>query len=223
MNDDAEPFANRHAASLRAIYDLSDLEKSLYIHSGGQSGNPLSEHYKALQRSLGEERIHPDARRAQTLEADGRSSGRGAAVQRLAPAGAPHIAGCWRSSAAITISAPEQSTTRCSAPSTAFDAARRRIGRKPRISMDIADGSPGSLRGTRQAPNAQLPRRAAAVLERGQAILRKRSTALGMPTGHRHHVPARRAAQPAAQARACISPRSSPPASPACRTSSTAT
>ena len=45
LNDEARPFANRHAASLRAIYDLSDLEKSLYIHSGGQSGNVLSPHY----------------------------------------------------------------------------------------------------------------------------------------------------------------------------------
>ena len=48
LNDEAHPFANRHAASLRAIYDLSDLEKSLYIHSGGQSGNILSDHYEAF-------------------------------------------------------------------------------------------------------------------------------------------------------------------------------
>jgi penicillin amidase len=48
LNDEARPFANRHAASLRALYDLSDLEKSLYIHSGGQSGNRLSPHYAAF-------------------------------------------------------------------------------------------------------------------------------------------------------------------------------
>jgi len=48
FNDEAQPFANRHAASLRAIYDLSDLEKSLYIHPGGQSGNILSPHYEAF-------------------------------------------------------------------------------------------------------------------------------------------------------------------------------
>jgi penicillin amidase len=48
LNDDAQPFANRHAASLRAVYDLSDPEKSLYIHSGGQSGNRLSPHYEAF-------------------------------------------------------------------------------------------------------------------------------------------------------------------------------
>ncbi len=46
--DEAEPFANRHAASLRAIYDLADPESSLFIHSGGQSGNPLSPHYDAF-------------------------------------------------------------------------------------------------------------------------------------------------------------------------------
>ena len=46
LYDEAEPFANRHAASLRAIYDLADPEKSLFIHSGGQSGNRLSAHYK---------------------------------------------------------------------------------------------------------------------------------------------------------------------------------
>ncbi len=48
LNDEAAPFANRHAPSLRAIYDLSDPEKSLFIHSGGQSGNRLSPHYKSF-------------------------------------------------------------------------------------------------------------------------------------------------------------------------------
>ena len=65
LDDEAAPFANRHAASLRAIYDLSDLDKSLYIHSTGQSGNILSPHYEAFTAGLGEERVHPDARRAQ--------------------------------------------------------------------------------------------------------------------------------------------------------------
>ncbi len=45
INNEAQPFANRHAASLRAIYDLSDLNQSVYIHSTGQSGNRLSPHY----------------------------------------------------------------------------------------------------------------------------------------------------------------------------------
>jgi penicillin amidase len=42
------PFANRHAASLRAIYDLADLDRSLYIHTTGQSGNPLSPFYRSF-------------------------------------------------------------------------------------------------------------------------------------------------------------------------------
>ncbi|HEX5612492.1 MAG TPA: penicillin acylase family protein [Burkholderiales bacterium] len=46
--DEERPFANRHAASLRAIYDLAQPQKSLFIHSGGQSGNVLSSHYRAF-------------------------------------------------------------------------------------------------------------------------------------------------------------------------------
>jgi penicillin amidase len=46
---DAEPpFANRHAASLRAIYDLTDLDRSLFMHTTGQSGNPLSPFYRSF-------------------------------------------------------------------------------------------------------------------------------------------------------------------------------
>jgi penicillin amidase len=48
MEDEARPFANTHAASLRAIYDLEDLGRSLFIHSGGQSGNVLSAHYRSF-------------------------------------------------------------------------------------------------------------------------------------------------------------------------------
>jgi penicillin G amidase len=44
------PFANRHAASYRAIYDLADLDRSLYIHTTGQSGNPLSPFYRSFAR-----------------------------------------------------------------------------------------------------------------------------------------------------------------------------
>ncbi len=48
MRDEARPFANRHAASLRAIYDLADLERSRFIHSTGQSGNVLSPWYSSF-------------------------------------------------------------------------------------------------------------------------------------------------------------------------------
>lgn len=43
--DEARPYANRHAASLRAIYDLADPDRSLFMHSTGQSGNRLSPLY----------------------------------------------------------------------------------------------------------------------------------------------------------------------------------
>ena len=48
LADPLNPFANRHAASLRAIYDLADLDRSRYIHSTGQSGHRLSAHYDDL-------------------------------------------------------------------------------------------------------------------------------------------------------------------------------
>ncbi len=38
-NDPKEPFANRHAASMRAVYDLAEPEQSLFIFQTGQSGH----------------------------------------------------------------------------------------------------------------------------------------------------------------------------------------
>jgi penicillin amidase len=70
MNDEARPYANRHAASLRAIYDLSDLEKSLYIHSGGQSGNLLSEHYKAFAEAWSKNEYIPMRADRKALESE---------------------------------------------------------------------------------------------------------------------------------------------------------
>ena len=48
IRDEARPFANRHAPSLRAIYDLADLDRSLFMHSTGQSGNVLSPWYASF-------------------------------------------------------------------------------------------------------------------------------------------------------------------------------
>jgi len=70
MSNDAEPFANRHAASLRAIYDLADLEKSLYIHSGGQSGNILSDHYEAFAEAWAKNEYIPMRAERKTLESE---------------------------------------------------------------------------------------------------------------------------------------------------------
>jgi penicillin amidase len=44
------PFASTHAAVYRAIYDLAHLEASRFVTPTGQSGNPLSCHYRDLTR-----------------------------------------------------------------------------------------------------------------------------------------------------------------------------
>ena len=46
--DEMFPFASVHGASLRAIYDLADPNRSVFIHSTGQSGNRLSPWYDAF-------------------------------------------------------------------------------------------------------------------------------------------------------------------------------
>ncbi len=43
------PFATRHAASMRAIYDLSNLEDSLFIYQTGQSGLVWDSDYRNLR------------------------------------------------------------------------------------------------------------------------------------------------------------------------------
>jgi penicillin amidase len=48
IRDEARPYANKHAASLRALYDLDDLERSRFMQSTGQSGNVLSPWYGNL-------------------------------------------------------------------------------------------------------------------------------------------------------------------------------
>ncbi len=42
------PFRHLHGASLRAIYDLADLDNSRFALAGGQSGNPFSRFYGSL-------------------------------------------------------------------------------------------------------------------------------------------------------------------------------
>jgi penicillin amidase len=48
LNETVEPFASRHAPSMRAIYDLSDLQNSLFIYQTGQSGVIGSSHYSDM-------------------------------------------------------------------------------------------------------------------------------------------------------------------------------
>lgn len=42
------PFEQIHGAGFRAVYDLADLDRSLFMQSVGQSGNPFSPHYADL-------------------------------------------------------------------------------------------------------------------------------------------------------------------------------
>lgn len=44
-------FTAVHGAGLRAVFDLADLDKSLFVLGPGQSGNPLSKHYDDLLSS----------------------------------------------------------------------------------------------------------------------------------------------------------------------------
>jgi penicillin amidase len=46
--NEADPFASVHAATYRGLFDLGALERSRFIASTGQSGNPLSPHYRDL-------------------------------------------------------------------------------------------------------------------------------------------------------------------------------
>jgi penicillin amidase len=75
FNDEAEPFASRHAPSLRAISDLGDPQASVFIHSGGQSGNPLSAHYRDFAPAWARGEYVPMVTDRRRLEAGG--------VQRL--------------------------------------------------------------------------------------------------------------------------------------------
>lgn len=48
--DEDDPFGNTNAASYRGLFDLSDLDKSTYIQTTGQSGNVFSRHYRDFAR-----------------------------------------------------------------------------------------------------------------------------------------------------------------------------
>lgn len=66
----AEPFVSRHAASLRAIYDMADPERSLFIHSTGQSGLPTSRFYRNLAERWAKVEFLPMRTRRADIERD---------------------------------------------------------------------------------------------------------------------------------------------------------
>ncbi|TFW10554.1 penicillin acylase family protein, partial [Oxalobacteraceae bacterium OM1] len=68
LRDEKEPFASRHAPSLRALYDLSNLENSKFIHSTGQSGSVFSPHYADFNRRWAEVAYLPMKTRRNEVE-----------------------------------------------------------------------------------------------------------------------------------------------------------
>ncbi|MBI1244159.1 MAG: penicillin acylase family protein [Alphaproteobacteria bacterium] len=48
MSDPDRPFAHIHGAGYRAVYDLADLDASLFAIAPGQSGDPLSTHWRDM-------------------------------------------------------------------------------------------------------------------------------------------------------------------------------
>jgi penicillin amidase len=85
LEDEDEPYANRQAPSLRAIYDLADPNGSWFIHSGGQSGNPLSAQYAAFAKAWGAGEYIP------MITDRGRLEAAGARLLTLAPAAAEKL------------------------------------------------------------------------------------------------------------------------------------
>ena len=71
IGDEAAPFANRHGSSLRAIYDMADPDKSVFIHSGGQSGNPLAPDYAGFTEAWAKGRYVPMLTDRAKIEAAG--------------------------------------------------------------------------------------------------------------------------------------------------------
>ena len=46
--DPDQPFLSRHGPSYRGLYDLAEPDRSLFVAATGQSGHPLSRHYRDL-------------------------------------------------------------------------------------------------------------------------------------------------------------------------------
>lgn len=70
LRDENGPFVNHHAASLRALYDLSNLENSRFMHSTGQSGNVLSPLYRNFAQRWADVAYVPMKTRRAEVEKD---------------------------------------------------------------------------------------------------------------------------------------------------------
>ena len=58
-NSASMPFATRHAASMRAVYDLANLDDSGFIYQTGQSGHPFSPRYRDMKNEWGQVKYRP--------------------------------------------------------------------------------------------------------------------------------------------------------------------
>jgi len=59
VSDPDHPFAQNHGAGYRAVYDLAEPERSVFIQSSGQSGNPFSPHYRDFAEAWRDGRYLP--------------------------------------------------------------------------------------------------------------------------------------------------------------------
>ena len=59
--DEERPFAQNHGAGYRAVYDLGDPSRSVFVISTGQSGNPAVVSLRGLRRALARRAIPPHA------------------------------------------------------------------------------------------------------------------------------------------------------------------
>ena len=51
--DPEAPFAQNHRSGYRTVYDLGELERSVFMIVTGQSGNPLFSHYRVCRAQTG--------------------------------------------------------------------------------------------------------------------------------------------------------------------------
>ncbi len=65
-------FVQTHGPAFRAIYDLADLDRSLFIHTTGQSGNRLSAHYRDFAERWRDHRPFSIPTRREAIETEAR-------------------------------------------------------------------------------------------------------------------------------------------------------
>ena len=68
--DPDRPFAQNEGAGYRAVYDLGDPDRSVFVISTGQSGNPLSSYYEDYAEPWRDGRYLPMLTDRATVEED---------------------------------------------------------------------------------------------------------------------------------------------------------